>query len=140
MHKEMPLPATLLVVDDEEGMRTTLADILEGQFSRIDQAANGEEAVRKAREVAYDLILMDVRMPVLDGLQALRRMRQEASHLRVVLMTAYDDRQDLANVREEVLAILPKPLDLKALLALVHDVLDEKAQPCAEQGRRGVGL
>ncbi len=127
MPKKMPPPAALLVVDDEEGMRTTLVDILAEYFGRVDEAANGEEAVRKAREVAYDLVLMDVRMPVLDGLQALRIMRREAPRLHVVLMSAYADGQELAGVRGDVLAILYKPLDLPALLSLVREVLAEKS-------------
>lgn len=133
MSNKMPPPTAILVVDDEEGMRTTLADILEEWVSRVDQAANGEEAVRLVLREMYDLVLMDVRMPVLDGIQALRRMHQHAPGLRVVLMTAYADMHNLADVREEVLAILPKPLNLAALRDLVRTAVAEKSIVCGER-------
>ena len=125
MIKKIP-PAAVLVVDDEEGMRTTLADILEAWFSRVDQVANGEEAVRKALERPYDLVLMDVRMPVLDGIQALQQIREHTPSQRIVLMTAYTDLHELAKVRSEVLAVLPKPLNWSTLMTLVHTVLEER--------------
>ncbi len=121
-------PVALLVVDDEQGMRDTLADILEEFDFAVGQAANGEEAVRMVSVGDYDVVLMDVRMPVMDGVTALEALAARGSHPPVIMMTAYMQAAELSRVADLAVAIVSKPLDVPALLALLGQVTAQRAR------------
>ena len=120
-HESFRAPeARLLVVDDTRMNLTVAAGLLEPTGIRIDTALRGEDAVRAAAATAYDLILMDQRMPGMDGLEALRRIRETPSGLSreapVICMTA----DAVRGARERYLAegftdYLSKPLDFRTL-------------------------
>ncbi len=90
-------PITVVVADDQElfrrGMQTVLA--VEAGFAVLAQARDGEEAVAKVAELAPDVVLMDVRMPGIDGIEAARRIRQSTPSTRVVMLTVSDEEDDL---------------------------------------------
>lgn len=83
----------LLLVDDQalfrEGLRTLLGT--QPDLDVVGEAANGQEAVRLAAELKPDVVLMDLRMPVLDGASATRRLRQMIPEARVIMLTTFDD-------------------------------------------------
>jgi DNA-binding NtrC family response regulator len=110
----------VLVVDDEPGMRDTLTAILELQGYRVSSAPDGETAVIAVREGAFDVVVMDVRMPGCDGVSALEEMGDPPP--RVILMTAYTQEERLrAAVVANAFAILHKPFDTHQMLSLVAD-------------------
>ena len=114
-------PRPLLIVDDERGMRDTLVDILEELGFRIDQAANGQEAVDKVEAHDYGLVLMDIRMPVMNGVEALRRVKELCSELPVIMMTAYTDAVAVEEARcQGAEEVMYKPLDIPELLRLIQ--------------------
>jgi two-component system NarL family response regulator len=90
-------PITVVVADDHElfrrGMQTVLG--MEAGFDVLAQAADGEEAVAKVAELAPDVVLMDVRMPGIDGIEAARRIRRSTPSTRVVMLTISDEEDDL---------------------------------------------
>ena len=111
----------LLVVDDEQGMRDTLADILEEFGFLIDQAANGLEAVEKVKAQEYGLVLMDIRMPLMDGVSALGQMKQLRPELPVIMMTAYTQAAEVEKARRQgAETVVYKPLDIPGLLGLIR--------------------
>ncbi len=114
---------SVLVVDDDSGMAETLADILSVFGYAVTTASSAVAAVRAVTQTRPDLVLMDVRMPGLSGVEALKRMRALAPQLAVIMMTAFA-RDDLAEEarRAAALAVLPKPLDVERLLALLTQV------------------
>jgi DNA-binding NarL/FixJ family response regulator len=89
----MNKPIQILLVDDQalfrEGLRTLLS--VQPGFDVVGEAANGEEALRLAAALHPDVILMDVRMPILDGVAATRRLRAAHPDIRVIVLTTFDD-------------------------------------------------
>ena len=82
----------ILIVDDHTVVRDGLTAILAGQsdFSVVGEAKNGLEAVEKARELSPDVILIDLRMPELDGVEAMRSIRSEDSSVKFLVLTTFD--------------------------------------------------
>ncbi len=122
----------VLVVDDDEAVRSSLSDALANESVRVSVAATGEEALERLAAEAVDLVLSDVRMPGMNGLELLRRVksgvRAGAPAADVVLMTAFSDPGvAVVAVREGARACLNKPLDLLDLRALVSGLLGDRA-------------
>jgi DNA-binding NtrC family response regulator len=111
---------TVLVVDDEPGMRDTLAAILESHGYRVSSACDADTAVSAVQATAFDVVVMDIRMPGRDGVSALQQM--EAPPPRVILMTAYaHDERLRAATESNAFAIIYKPFDARRMLGLVAD-------------------
>lgn len=121
--KEKQTRTSILIVDDEPNMRLTLGDILEEDGYEVDAAETGERAIEMCRERTYDVVLMDVRMPGVSGVEAFREIRREQVGARVILMTAYstDELKHIA-LEEGAIAFLPKPLDIESVLKLISEV------------------
>ena len=87
----------VLVVDDQALFRRGLQLVLSGQsgIELVGEAANGREAVDKARELAPDVVLMDVRMPVMNGIEAARFIRRDLPSTRILMLTVSDEERDL---------------------------------------------
>lgn len=116
----------ILVVDDDPGMVRTLQDILRLHGWDVDAASNGDEAVKAVDRQNYSAVLMDVRMPGMDGVTAFLRMHERKPQVPVLLMTAYAADHLLAQaVRNGVMRILPKPLDLRQTLQLLDSAVAE---------------
>jgi len=115
-------PIRILIADDEPHMRFTLAAILRAEGYEVDTAADGLEAVEQCAQHAYDVILLDVRMPGLDGVEAFRRIRQHHEGVRVFLMSAYgvDDLKQRA-LDEGAVAFLDKPLEVDKVIRLIQE-------------------
>jgi DNA-binding NarL/FixJ family response regulator len=85
-------PAQLLIVDDHDLMRETTRLMLEGEpdLEVVGEAVNGQHALQLCRQLRPDLVLMDVRMPEMDGLTATRAIKEELPAISVLLATAYE--------------------------------------------------
>jgi DNA-binding NarL/FixJ family response regulator len=82
----------LLLVEDDQGVREALRDLLtDSEFDVIGEAGNGRDGVQLALELDPDVVLMDLRMPVLGGLEATRQIKDQRPSIQVVILTAYDD-------------------------------------------------
>lgn len=116
----------ILIVDDEKQMVKTLADIVRLNGWEADGAYSGEAAVEAVRQRDYSVVLMDVRMAGITGVEALKAMKAIRSGIRVILMTAYTATEILAEAeREGALRILSKPVALAGLLEVLEQAAKE---------------
>jgi DNA-binding NtrC family response regulator len=118
------MPRRILVVDDERAMVKTLADILRQRGWEVHGAHSGTEAVAAIERDPFDAVLMDIKMPGLDGVAAFKAMKARRPGIRVVLMTAYTAHDLIAEAeREGALRVVPKPVDLATVLPLLEERL-----------------
>ncbi len=111
-------PLRLLLVDDHILFRKGLARLLDAQpdFQVVGEASDGAEGIEKARALRPDVVLMDLRMPVCDGLEATRQIKRELPGTRVVILTVSEDDQDfLAAIRHGADGYLVKSIRPEAL-------------------------
>jgi two-component system response regulator HydG len=114
---------TILVADDDRGMARTVCDILRRHGWTPTEVHSGEAAVEAAAAQRYAAVLMDVRMPGLNGVEAFRVIRESQPQTPVILMTAYAAPDLLSQAeREGVLQILPKPLPWNTLSGLLEKI------------------
>jgi two-component system response regulator HydG len=127
MENSMNNKSSILIVDDDEGMCETLADILEDKGYRPVVALDGYEAVVKVHEADFDAILMDIRMPEMNGVETLKKIRKIHPEAMVVMMTAYAV-EDLITeaLREGAYSVLHKPLDMERVIGLIEGMKKEE--------------
>lgn len=117
----------ILVVDDEEGARELFFTILSDEGYDITLANNGEEALGRFKTDAYDLVITDIKMPVMDGLQLLQEIRKAGSKTDVIMVTAYGEVESYLKAMSLGAAeYINKPIRIKELKRIVHKVLTER--------------
>ena len=113
---------TILVVDDDEAIRTLLQEELSDEGYRVIIAGNARDALKKVEEEALDLVILDIRMPGMDGLEALPRILGLKEDLPVILNTAYTQyRESFMSWAAD--AYVVKSSDLTELKAKVKDLI-----------------
>src|SRR3954470_16487317 len=123
-------PARILIVDDDHGQRSLLESFLRSQGYATQAAASGEAALQLLSEDGFDLMISDVRMPGMSGLETLRRVRQKNLMLPVLLVTAFADiRSAVTAMRDGAVNYLAKPIDLEELITSVRHALTPAAEP-----------
>ena len=111
----------VLIVDDDAGQRSLLDSFLTGQGFKTVVVDSGERALEKLRGEPFDMMVSDVRMPGISGLETMRRARKEHAHLPILLVTAFADIRDAVDaIRDGAVDYLSKPIDLDQLLAAVR--------------------
>ncbi len=121
--------SSILVVDDEEGIRDLLAWELRDLGHHVVTAADGVEALEQIRLAEFDLLICDIRMPRVGGLEVLRSTKKTAPETEVVIATGYAD-DDCADecVRQGAFDFIQKPFRTADLLATVSRALERRRQ------------
>ncbi len=117
---------SILIADDEVNLcRILEAELRKAGYS-VTAVHDGARAVEHARASDFDMIILDVRMPVMDGIGALESIRRERKDIPIIIMTAYESRETMASALSMgATACVNKPFDLDSLVALVKATLDE---------------
>ncbi|WP_206830695.1 response regulator [Alicyclobacillus fructus] len=119
----------VLVVDDQFGIRVLLHEVLQREGYEVFQAANGQSALSIVEREQPDLVLLDMKIPGMDGLEILRNMRKLGADAKVIMMTAYGE-LDLIHEAMEMGAVahFTKPFDIDELRRTVREQLEARAR------------
>ncbi len=118
--------ARVLVVDDERSIRNTLKDILEHEGYEVEVAENGTQAIQLAKEKAFDVVLCDIKMPQMDGIEVLVQLTELNPSLPVVMITGHGDVETAVEaIKKGAFDFLQKPLDLNRILVTIRNAMDK---------------
>lgn len=128
---------TILIVDDEPSMRLNLRELLGDEGYEIAEAANGEEAVRIVKKKPPSVILMDIKMPKMDGLRALRMIKKFSPDTPVIIFTAFGtNEKPIETMKAGAYDYLEKPFDVDELLNVLKGAIKE-SQSVADEKKKG---
>jgi len=140
------MPYRVLVVDDETGIREAIRMTLEYEGYRVDEARSGQEGIDKATKVPYDAILLDIKMPVLDGIEVLENLKQQRVPTPVIMVSGHGDIQTAVEcTKRGAFDFLEKPLNRDKLLLSVRNAvrtqkLEEEVDELRERAERDYQL
>jgi DNA-binding NtrC family response regulator len=115
----------ILVVDDDETIRTTMKIILQDEGYIVDLAATGKEAIQKTQENTYNVALLDIRLPDMEGIELLKLLKDGVPRTRKIMVTGYPSMQNaITALNKNADAYLLKPVDVEKLLNTVKQQLN----------------
>ncbi|MFC5793758.1 response regulator [Thalassorhabdus alkalitolerans] len=114
----------ILIVDDQYGIRVLLKEILHKDGYEVFQAANGMQALELAEKEKPDLVLLDMKIPGMDGIEILRRLKEKDQSIRVVMMTAYGELSMIQDAKSlGALTHIANPFDIEELRESIKEYL-----------------
>ena len=119
----------ILVIDDDENILKVVATILRDRGYDVDTAETGSEAISKSEQNTYDLMLIDIRLPDIDGVEVLTRVRDTVPKIRKIIVTGYPTLQNaVAAANRNADAYLTKPFELEKMLETIKEQLEKQKQ------------
>lgn len=118
--------ADLLIIDDEKAIRKTLTEILSFEGYKIDEASDGEEGLKKFRDKNYDLVLCDIKMPKLDGIEFLQKAVEINPDVPIIMISGHGNIETAVEaVKKGAYDYISKPPDLNRLLITIRNAMDK---------------
>ncbi len=118
--------AKLLIIDDEKSIRRTLREILEYEKYLVDEAADGIEGIAMIQKNKYDVVLCDIKMPKMDGIEVLDKIMQMSPETAVVMVSGHGNIETAVEaVKKGAFDFIAKPLDLNRLLVTIRNAMDK---------------
>jgi len=118
----------ILIVDDQKGVRRLLEELFKKEGWEVRSAGDGLEAIQKVEELVPDLILMDVKMPNMNGLEATHEIMERNSGIPIIMMTAYGEIEVVKQALDAgVKRCISKPFDIMELRDMVNKLMMEEA-------------
>ncbi len=120
--------ARILVVDDQQAIRKTLRDILEFEKYTVDEAVDGLDCMVKLKKADYDVVVMDIKMPKMDGMEALERVQMLAPDTPVIMISGHANIDTAVEaVKKGAFDFISKPPDLNRMLITVRNAMDKSS-------------
>lgn len=120
--------ADILIIDDEKAIRKTLTEILSFEGYKIEEAADGEEGLKKFKEKTYDLVLCDIKMPKLDGIEFLQKAGEVNADVPVIMISGHGNIETAVEaVKKGAYDYISKPPDLNRLLITIRNAMDKSS-------------
>ena len=120
--------ARILVIDDEKSIRKTLKDILEYEKYQVEEAADGVEGFNMLKSGKFDVVLCDIKMPKIDGIEVLEKVMQLNPEIPFVMISGHGTIETAVEaVKKGAFDFIAKPLDLNRLLVTIRNAIDKNA-------------
>lgn len=120
--------ADILIIDDEKAIRKTLTEILSFEGYKVEEAPDGEEGLKKFREKTYDLVLCDIKMPKLDGIEFLQKAGEVNADVPVIMISGHGNIETAVEaVKKGAYDYISKPPDLNRLLITIRNAMDKSS-------------
>jgi DNA-binding NtrC family response regulator len=121
--------ARILVVDDDESIRTVLTVVLEEKGYTVDTAGSGNEGIERTKTSFYNLALVDIRLPDMEGTQVLAKMNETAPEIRKIIITGYPSVQNAIDaLNKGAHAYIMKPFDMDNVLRTIEEQLKKQEE------------
>ena len=119
----------ILIVDDDDSLRESMVSILESEGYMLDVAKSGQEAELKIRNNVYNLILLDIRLPDISGIELLAKINEYSFHMKKIILTGFPDTDSaIKSVNKKADAYLVKPFDPEKLLEVIAENLAQQKE------------
>ncbi|MEW6468990.1 MAG: sigma-54 dependent transcriptional regulator [Bacteroidota bacterium] len=116
----------ILIIDDEKSIRKTLREILEYENFKVDEAADGAEGLSMLGKDAYDIVLCDIKMPKVDGMEVLDKVMESAHDMPIIMISGHGNIETAVEaVKKGAYDFIAKPLDLNRLLVTIRNAMDK---------------
>lgn len=120
--KERTKDLTLLYVEDNEQLSSVKLDMFKDIFKKVVHAENGYEGLLKYQEERFDLIITDINMPVMDGLDMVEKIQKTNANQKVIVLSAYTEFEYLSKLAKlDILCFLTKPVNTKKMLEKIYE-------------------
>lgn len=120
--------ANILIIDDEKAIRKTLTEILTYEGYKIDEAGDGEEGLKRFAEKAYDVVLCDIKMPKVDGIEFLEKAREINNEVPIIMISGHGNIDTAVDaVKKGAFDYISKPPDLNRLLITLRNALEKQS-------------
>jgi len=128
MDQNESLMADILIIDDEKAIRKTLSEILSFEGYKIEEASDGEEGLKKFKDKNYDLVLCDIKMPKLDGIEFLQKAGESNSDVPIIMISGHGNIETAVEaVKKGAFDYISKPPDLNRLLITIRNAMDRSS-------------
>src|SRR6476660_6781931 len=118
--------ADILIIDDEKAIRKTLTEILSFEGYKIEEASDGEEGLKRFKEKTYDLVLCDIKMPKLDGIEFLQKAGEANPDIPIIMISGHGNIETAVEaVKKGAYDYISKPPDLNRLLITIRNAMDK---------------
>jgi two-component system, NtrC family, nitrogen regulation response regulator NtrX len=118
----------ILIIDDEKAIRKTLSEILSFEGYKIDEASDGEEGLKKFKDKTYDVVLCDIKMPKLDGIEFLQKAGETNSDVPIIMISGHGNIETAVEaVKKGAYDYISKPPDLNRLLITIRNAMDKSS-------------
>ena len=125
----MDKPARILIIDDDENIRKVLQTILDDEGYLTDAAETAKKGIEKTEKAFFNLALIDVRLPDMEGIELLTKLRETKPKMRKIIVTGYPTLQNaVAAVNKGADAYVMKPFDVEKILLTIKDQLKKQAE------------
>lgn len=118
---------TLLLVEDEDSIRESMQEVFGGVFQKVISASNGDEGLKKFKKFSPDIVIADIMMPIMDGLEMSRQIKEFSKNTPVVILSAYSEKEKLLKAIDVGIdKYVIKPIDMDELFALLEQIVKTK--------------
>lgn len=118
----------ILIIDDEKAIRKALTEILSSEGYKIEEAGDGEEGLKKFREKLYDVVLCDIKMPKLDGIEFLQKANEANADVPVIMISGHGNIETAVDaVKKGAFDYISKPPDLNRMLITIRNAMDKSS-------------